>query len=155
MNEPRPRYEAYVLDASVALKWFLRLPDEPYTTEAIQLLQDFQEGRIGLLSPSVVRYEVGHALMRAFRRERITFDQAQEALLDFLDLGVPTVYDRDLLTAATVMSRDYGISFYDANYAALSFTYSLPLIHADQKLRANLEGRLPLDVFVDQYPSLR
>src|SRR5881396_1408099 len=97
MTERAPRYEAYVLDASVALKWFLRLPDEPNTSEAIQLLEDFQEGRVGLLAPTVIRYEVGHALMRAYRRERITFEQARQALTEFLDLGVPVVYDKGLL----------------------------------------------------------
>ena len=48
----RPEFPGFVVDASVALKWFVQLPDEPHTTEALELLEDYREGRIGLLSPS-------------------------------------------------------------------------------------------------------
>ena len=49
----------------------------------------------------------------------------------------------------------HDISDYDANYAALSFRFSLPLIHADRKLRNSLQGRLPLEIWLEEYPRIR
>jgi predicted nucleic acid-binding protein len=155
MAEDLPQSPGFVVDATVALKWFLRLPDEPHVSEAVQLLEDYEVGRVGLVAPTCIRYEVGHALTRAWRRGRIDFPTAREALLAFVDLAIPALYDRALLATAAELSRTYGISFYDATYVAISTTYSLPLIHADARLRNLLAGRVPSETWIESYPARR
>jgi predicted nucleic acid-binding protein len=57
------RIPAYVVDASVAAKWYL--PDEPDSWHAAMLLADFRDGKIRLLAPEQVRYEVPSAIRNA------------------------------------------------------------------------------------------
>jgi predicted nucleic acid-binding protein len=73
----------YVLDASVGLKWLLRLDDEPHQEVADQVLRDYAAGATDLTILPHTVYEIGHALTRAVRRERITADQALQAIRTF------------------------------------------------------------------------
>ncbi len=58
-----------VIDASVALKW--QFKDELETDQAVQMLADLIEGKIGLISPSLFAYEIVNAIHIAIGRERI------------------------------------------------------------------------------------
>ncbi len=69
-----------VVDASVAVAELLRSQDEPYTDIARQVFTHFHEGRIRLIAPEHIRIEVGHALLRAVRRRRISAQQGANAL---------------------------------------------------------------------------
>ncbi|MBI4499186.1 MAG: hypothetical protein HY689_14950, partial [Chloroflexi bacterium] len=53
----------YVVDASVATKWVLQLPDEAHTQLATTVRRDFEEGRTRLIAPDHLRAEIGHALL--------------------------------------------------------------------------------------------
>jgi hypothetical protein len=55
----------YVVDSCVAVKWFLAEPD---STQAIQLLDDFNRQVHQLLAPDIFPVEIAHALSRAERR---------------------------------------------------------------------------------------
>ena len=52
----------YVLDCSVALKWFFQ---EPLSDRAIVLLARVQEGEAQLVAPDCIVPELGHALYLA------------------------------------------------------------------------------------------
>jgi predicted nucleic acid-binding protein len=59
----------YVLDSSVALKWFLAEPD---SARALRLRDDARAGVHELLAPDVFPVEITHAITRAERARRIT-----------------------------------------------------------------------------------
>ena len=60
-----------VLDASLALQWFLE--DEADRKYSLAVLASLAEKRA--LVPLLWFYEVGNGLLMAYRRKRITFDQ--------------------------------------------------------------------------------
>lgn len=73
---------AYVLDASVILKWVLDSDDEPGRSEAANLLERWKRGEIELFVPSLWIYEVGNIL--ALKKP----DDKSASLLALLDLGL-------------------------------------------------------------------
>jgi predicted nucleic acid-binding protein len=59
-----------VIDASVLLKVYL--PDEEATASVDNLMRDHQQGRLSLVAPALMRYEVANALRTAAYRRRIS-----------------------------------------------------------------------------------
>ena len=59
----------YVIDSSVAFKWFVNETD---SDKALEVHDDFLAGTHDLLAPDVFPAEMGHALTRAERQGRIT-----------------------------------------------------------------------------------
>ena len=59
----------FIIDASVVTKWHLR--DEQYTEQADALLTEFRDGRVHLLAPDQIRYEVASAIRAALRTKRL------------------------------------------------------------------------------------
>ena len=77
----------YVVDASVAVKWFL---PEPYQDKAKKLLRDFVNQDVQLLAPDLIVLEVGSALWkRSMVTRDISAEQARDAYRYFLALGLP------------------------------------------------------------------
>lgn len=148
MTEARP---VYVIDASVALKWVLRLPDEPHLDFADRLQDDYAHDRVSLVAPGPLAYEVGHALLRAVRRGRITADEGRQALDTLAEWRIrrlDAIYQR---RDEWVLALAYGCSYYDAHYLAVSLTFGYPLVHADQHLRQVLGGRFALEIWIEDY----
>jgi predicted nucleic acid-binding protein len=71
----------YVLDSSVAFKWFVPETD---SDKALRLHDDFLAATLDLLSPDVFPVEVTHALTRAERQGRITTAQGTQLFSDLL-----------------------------------------------------------------------
>src|SRR5438874_11637172 len=84
-----------VVDASVVVKWHLR--DEEFVDLALRVLQDYQDGRIDLLAPDHVRYEVPNAIRVAVSRSRLSFVEGTGAVNDFLNWRIPTINDERLI----------------------------------------------------------
>lgn len=145
----------YVVDASIALKWLLPVEEEPHGEVALRLLDDARSGRIRLIAPGQVYYEVGSALVRAVRNESrvLTLEQGERALQIFhsFDLFLVRTDDRGILTRAWGLAHQFGCSYYDAAYLATSEAFGWPLIHADQRLKDRLAGRFPLELWIENY----
>ena len=107
----------YVLDCSVALKWFL---PEPLSDEAAVVLGRHQSGAVSLVAPEVVLAEFGHGLRKDVVSGGLSREKATEALEDFVSIGVPTAPTRELATRALVLALDHMATFYDALYVALA-----------------------------------
>jgi len=137
---------SYVLDASIAAKWLIGRPDEPFLEQAYQVLRDYEDNLVQLVAPSLIRFELGHALRRAAIRERISWEVAQLGLRRFLALPLQTIDTDDLLSAGLAMSGRYLCSFYDGLYLAVAELTQYPLIHADERLH-NLLGNRFHDAF--------
>jgi predicted nucleic acid-binding protein len=149
-----PAKPGYVLDASVALKWVMRLDDEPFHEVADQVLRDYAADRIGLSIMPHTPFEIGHALTRAVRRGRIGEPAAHQAIELFSYWRIGVVEDiLNIRHHALELAGQYGCSFYDATYLALAELFNEPLIHADDRLRNVLRGRFPLERWIEDYRS--
>lgn len=139
----------YVLDASVAVKWHLE--DEDHAEQALAVLADYESGRISLLAPSNIRYEVIGSIRKAARRNRLRAEDARGAVEDFLALRLRTVDSDSLILLGYDRAVDYGCTFYDALYVVLAEAAQCPLLLADERLRNNLRNRFPLVLWIEDY----
>lgn len=146
---------AYTLDASTAVKWFLRLPDEPYIDFAAVVMRDFMDHRIRLVAPDRIRSELGHAMTRTVRRGRITFDQGRSHLEDFSTLGVELIPHSGVLLGGYQLAQRYGCSCYDATYLALAVMTDTPFLHAEGKLSDRLNGQFTQELWIEDDQSSR
>ena len=126
----------YVLDASIAIKWLLPFSDEPHLAKAEELARDYQDGLISLIAPFVLSYEVGHALVRAGRRGRISQDDVRDGYRRFLNWKIPLIHDHSVLQFAVTLTSTAPISFYDASYYSLALSRKSVMIHADERFQA-------------------
>ena len=131
----------HVIDASVAVKWYL--PDEHDADLAVAILADFREGRTALVAPGHFRYEVPSAIRNALRTNRLTPSEGGRAIAAFFAAQVPTVDDNALIEAGYDQARRFGCSLYDGLYLALAENIGCPFIHADRRLRNTLGTRFP------------
>src|SRR3954451_7749546 len=126
--------DTIVVDASVAVKWHLN--DEEHAEAAARLLTRFGRGELILVAPDHIRYEVPAAITVATigTQPRLTVQQGQEAIEEFLALGLTTVGTDDLILAAYPLVHRYNIALYDALYVALASRFQCGFVTADRRL---------------------
>lgn len=119
----------FVLDASVVIKWFLQ---EKSSKAALHHRQQHLEGRVALVAPALLPFEIVNALCTKSATKLPTILDAIEV---YKFTGVTEYFLTEKLaqTAAT-LSKDYKISAYDAAYVALAQNLGCPFITADKKL---------------------
>ena len=124
---------AFVVDTSVALKWFLA--DEDERADSLTLLKSISDTSRPVV-PWLWFYEMGNALTVAMRRNRIAIDQLEEILqmLEQMPIDVDPPDRADLLRLSHV-ARKHGLTTYDAAYLNLAIREKLPLATADQALK--------------------
>ncbi|MFW6159350.1 MAG: type II toxin-antitoxin system VapC family toxin [Planctomycetota bacterium] len=120
-----------VLDASVAVKWFL---DERGSAQARDLRNQYRDGSVELAAPDLLVYEVTNALVcqRVYDPEAV--DSAVETLLSLdLILSQPQL---DLMSRAAAIAREVNGAVYDAAYVALAEMMEGVLATADRRQAA-------------------
>lgn len=118
-----------VIDASVAVKWFL---EEADTEAALVIQSDFLEGRLKLRVPSIFPYEVLNALAFSRRfRDRELIEAARD--VDRSDLITVPLFG-DYFEETVTTSVRGRITIYDAGYLALARALDCPLFTADRTL---------------------
>jgi predicted nucleic acid-binding protein len=122
-----------VVDASVALKWYLKEED----SEAALALLDSAER---LIAPDLVVAELCNGAWRLIRRGELRTEQ-----LALLARGVPDVFSTlhgsaSLATRAAAIALELDHPVYDCFYLALSETRNAPLVTADRRLVLKVEG---------------
>jgi len=129
----------FVLDASLALQWFL--DDEADRKYSLSVLATLSEKRAAV--PILWLYEVGNGLLMAHRRKRISLQQVEEFLsrlralpIDVAEQNIADIFGLPAFAAA------HGLTNYDAAYLAVCLQKDLPLATTDGKLRqvAGLTG---------------
>ena len=93
---------AYVLDASVAAKWFLHPVRETLTSEALQLLHEYVAGRVRLPVPDLFWSEFGNVLWKAVHQ---AWRKQSE---NFVKLKIDTVAVAQLVVAPDCGSGSRG-----------------------------------------------
>ena len=134
----------FVIDASVAAKWFLPAAGEPLAAEALQLLRRYARGEIRFIVPDLFWAELGNIMWKAVRQGRWTKAAADNALAEMKNRNPPTVPTIGLLDQAFAIATTFDRSVYDSLYVALAIISKAELVSADEKLANALAAHLPV-----------
>ena len=127
----------FVLDASLALQWFLE--DETDRQYSLEILASLSEKRA--LVPMLWFYEVGNGLLMAFRRKRISLEQIAGFLTRLTALPIEAAdQSPSEILALPVLAQAHGLTNYDEAYLALAAQSDLPLATMDFNLRKAAES---------------
>lgn len=122
---------ALVIDASVAVKWYV---EEAGSAEATTLVTE------RLFAPDLLLVEAGNVFWRKVRQGAMQVAQATEALR-----VLPSAFEQ-VLPAAELADRALALAVfldhpvYDCIYLALAERLGAPLVTDDARLRARLEA---------------
>ncbi len=120
---------AFVVDTSIALKWFLE--DEEDRADSLNILKGISETNRPVV-PWLWFYEIGNALTFAVRRKRVVFEQVEEflRLLEQMPIDVDEP-DRATALRLPYLCREHNLTTYDAAYLELAMRLQLPLATCD------------------------
>jgi predicted nucleic acid-binding protein len=135
---------SFVLDASVAAKWFLPPATEALSPEAHTLLEGHQRGNTEFIVPDVFWAETGNIFWKAVRTGRIARADAEKSLFVLRSGRITTISSVTILDMAFRIAVGFGRTFYDSLYVALAVESNIHMITADEKLVSALAGRFPL-----------
>jgi len=124
----------FVLDASVALRWFLDKSIPPYAKRVKQMLMDGNRGIV----PALWHLEMANSMVLAERRRVLSAGDVDLALRDIEQLiGLALDTDSTLVSVrqACGPARSFNLSAYDATYLTLARGEGLPLATLDDQLR--------------------
>jgi predicted nucleic acid-binding protein len=124
---------AFVLDASVAVAWFVRKQATAYTDRARARAK-----REPLHVPAVWPLEVSNALLVLQRRGNISENAAKTAADLLGDLVVTVHQDRLTIPELLAFAAKYRLSAYDASCLDLALSLRLPLACRDGPLQSAL-----------------
>ena len=113
-----------VVDASVAIKWFI---PEIHSEAAIQLL----EKNPSLLAPDLIFAEIGNILWKKARSNELSLETAHTLLNDFKRLPFKITESEFLLDTAWHIASRYQRTFYDSLYLAVAKTENCLFVTAD------------------------
>ena len=123
----------YVLDASVAVKWYLPESD---SDRAARLLTAAEDGLVSLIAPELLLLEVANAVWKHERRGELSQEDALGALVRLKETSLAWVPDQDWAYAALGLSLALGCAVYDATYLAVAEAYSAQVLTDDRRLCA-------------------
>ncbi|HXF91831.1 MAG TPA: type II toxin-antitoxin system VapC family toxin [Nitrospiraceae bacterium] len=123
---------AYVIDASVILKWFV--PEE-HSEPALRL----QHTDARLHVPAFLTLEIGNVLAKKRRRGELTAPDAEDIWRAFRRAPVRRHADEPLVFAAFDLAHLTKQSVYDSLYLALAMKLDLPFLTADRKFYQALQ----------------
>lgn len=135
-----------VLDASVVAKWFLPASNEPFSEQALGLLDAFSKGLITISVPDLFWAEMAYLLQKAARRGRIEENLIHDGLQKLNELDLLTTPTGQLIHAAALIATASDISAYDAVYVALAVASGGVLITADERLANKTAARFPVQI---------
>jgi predicted nucleic acid-binding protein len=125
----------FVLDASVALAWFVDRPTAPYADHIRELLLRGDRAIV----PALWQLEVANGFIVAERRGVLTPADTVEALqnLDIvMSQAVENSQDPVSMRRALQAGRKFGLTAYDAVYLETALGQDLPLATLDRQLVA-------------------
>ena len=130
-------HQGYVLDASVAAKWFVR-EGRADQDRALFIRERYMARQCRLLMPEFGLLEIANALRFSARAKEAEVASALELLHD-LHLEIHQL-SWDLLRKANAIAWAYKIAIYDATYIALAEIVGFPLLTADEALLKKTRG---------------
>lgn len=126
----------FTLDASVAAKWF---NSESLIEEALRVRNAFAQGKIGLLAPAHMPYEVGNAI---WKNKLLTRQDAAAAIKNLIDFQINLIdLTPKIAGEAMTLARESGVTFYDAAYITVADQFDAQLVSADERILAVSKGK--------------
>jgi predicted nucleic acid-binding protein len=126
---------SFVLDASVAAKWFNL---EEFSDRAVEFKRALVEGEVEFAAPAHITYEVGNSI---WKNPQFTDRDARDAIISFarleLELLEPTTKRNERIME---IARARRTSFYDAAYLQAAEELKTTLLTADQAQIASAKG---------------
>lgn len=122
---PKPR--TFVVDASVAVKWFLPEQDAEF---AVEMLRAGHQ----LIAPDLLWIEVASVLWKVARRGALSPDEAHRMIADITAFPVETFESAGLLPDALRIATVTDRTVYDSLYIALAAREGSAMVTADDRL---------------------
>lgn len=119
--------DGWLVDASIALKWFLPLEREPDGDMARMVI-----GRLAMRTTSLAFYEVGNILTKHSGFEPVQVGAALGLLEDIC--GDPIELTSADRHCAAALAHEHELTFYDASYVAIANRTGRRLLSADRDL---------------------
>ena len=123
----------YVVDASVAIKWFI---PEIHSEVALQV----RRSRNRLHVPAFMTLELGNVIAKKIRRGELTREDGKTILKELRHLPLQRHTDERLFPAAYELALNTQQSLYDCLYLALAEAVDGRMITADRKFYKALTG---------------
>ena len=114
-----------LVDASAIMAVIL---NEPNRDKVIQLTENAV-----LLTPEVISFEIGNALINLYKRHKITEGELVEAYRVYTTLPM-RIIKVDIERSLKIACR-YQIYAYDAYYLEIAYRYKIPLVTFDSLMR--------------------
>lgn len=127
----------FVLDTSVAIKWYL--PEER-DEEARELLSLLEAGEIELLAPDTIQPEFFNAIWQQYRRDVLERKRVWSIWEWFVEAPVSFFEIDPLMSRAARIAYETGVIVYDALFLALAENAETIMITDDNRLLRTLEG---------------
>jgi predicted nucleic acid-binding protein len=127
MSTPSTRASAWVVDASVAAKWFRPTEQEPEGLLARQAI----DGLVMQITTLTV-YEVGNLLVRRAGRDADRVRASLELLQEIC--GEPLALLPQDHGMVAELGLTHGLTFYDASYVAIAHRVGRGVLSADEDL---------------------
>lgn len=125
----------FVLDASIALAWFLDSPTPAYASRVRQLLLRGDRAVV----PALWYLEVANGFVTAERRGLLTASDTANALqsLDVvLAQAIESLHNPVAIRPIVAIARQFHLTAYDAVYLETSLQEKLPIATLDKQLLA-------------------
>ena len=118
----------FVVDASVAIKWFL---PETHSDGALRLLA----GEHTLYAPNLIFSDFGNVLWKRFRKREISKAEASAPIEALLSVPLRVQSSQSLIPLALeIASCGENRTVYDSLYLGAAIVHQFPVVTADAKL---------------------
>lgn len=124
---------SYVVDASVALKWFL---NEEHTHAATRLKELDSELHV----PEFFVLEFGHAVCKKFRRREIDWDEGVQMIERIRLVPIQRHIDFALFPQALEIAFGQRCGLYDCLYLSLALSLDCEMVTADRRFQRIIEN---------------
>jgi predicted nucleic acid-binding protein len=133
VQQPSPT--TFVIDTSVAIKWYL---PEIYQAEAHRFLATGHDRH----APDFVHAEIGSALLKKVRRRETSDDECRRYMVKLAVLPLFAHESLPLRPAALEIALQVGSSFYYGLFLALALQLRGRLVTADDKFCRKVKGTI-------------
>lgn len=127
--------QTLVLDASVAVKWFI---EEEDTDKALLIRKRYIERALELIAPDLVIYEIVNAMAEYSGMSDRHLEENIQSLFGLeLDFVAPS---SDLIAKIASSARKLRISTYDSSYLSMADYMGTYVVTADRELHRRTKG---------------
>jgi len=120
----------WVVDASVALKWYLPEDD----SEKAKAFYKYAMSNGAIAAPDFLLIEFTNSLWTHIKKGRLRKEQAIDILNEFREIALTRLAAQEISSSALDIAEAINCSIYDAAYLAAAEILDCPLVTADAKL---------------------